>query len=275
MSEAERVPPGVDPNKSSGGRMYDYLLGGTDNLEIDRQAVRRIKEAMPELIDWAWANRGFLQRATAWLAAEQGIRQFIDIGAGLPTRNNTHEAAQAVAPDTHVVYVDNDPMITAHARSLLAGVANTRFLLGDVREPDAIFDAPETQELIDFDRPVALLVVSLMHFIADEQDPWGLVRRYLDRLPSGSWLVFSHGTADNNSPQAVKTIIEVFSRGTEQFHFRDKAAVTRFFDGLVLAPPYEGAKAEIVNTGVWGAEDADVANSDGSRWGYCGVGRKP
>lgn len=275
MSEAERIPPGVDPTKSSGGRMYDYLLGGTDNLEIDRQAVRRIKEAMPELIDWAWANRGFLQRATAWLAAEQGIRQFIDVGAGLPTRNNTHEAAQAVAPDAHVVYVDNDPMITAHAKNVLADTPHTAFLLGDVREPDAIFDAPETQALIDLDKPIALLVVSLMHFIPDEQDPWGLVRRYLDRLPSGSWLVLSHGTADNNSPQAVKTIIEVFSRGTEPFHFRTKAEVSRFFDGLEIAPPHAGAGAEIAHTGVWGAEDAAAANSDGSHWGYAGVGRKP
>ncbi|GAA4984307.1 SAM-dependent methyltransferase [Actinopolymorpha pittospori] len=275
MSEPEAVPPGVDPTRPSAGRLYDYYLGGTEHLEIDRIAAERIRARMPELEDGAWANRGFLQRSARWMAAEAGIRQFIDIGAGLPTRNNTHEAVQSVALDAHTVYVDNDPMVLAHARSLLEGADNTGFIAGDFRAPDDVLGAPEVQALIDFDKPVGLMLIAVVHFVSDDSDPWALVRRYLDALAPGSHLSLSHITADRNRPEVVETFHEVYAAANEQVHFRSKPDVERFFDGLELVPPYEGAKEGVTYTGLWGADDPETADSDGSRWVYCGVARKP
>ena len=143
MSEIEQAPPGVDITIPSPARMYDYYLGGTDNYEVDRKAAEAIREKMPELEDAAWANRGSLQRSVRWLA-EHGVRQFLDIGAGLPTMNNTHDAAQAVAPDAKVVYVDNDPIVQIHANALLEGVTGTAFITADFRDIDGVLGHEDT-----------------------------------------------------------------------------------------------------------------------------------
>jgi hypothetical protein len=275
MIEAQRVPPGVDPDTPSPARLYDYCLGGTDNFQADRDAAERIRAQMPELADAAWANRGFHQRAARWLAGTPGIRQFLDIGAGLPTQNNTHQAVQRVAADARVVYVDNDPLVRAHASALLASSANTGFVAADLRDPESVLGHPRTRELIDFGQPVALLMTAVLHFVADGSHPYRLMARYLAELAPGSYLVLSHITADQKPPAAVQIIEDVYAHATEQIHMRTRPEVERFFDGLELVPPYQGAATAVTYVGEWGAEDAELADSDGSRWSYGAVARRP
>ncbi|MEO3828229.1 SAM-dependent methyltransferase [Actinomadura sp. B10D3] len=275
MSGTEKAPPGVDTTVPSPARMYDYILGGTENYEVDRKAAEAVRTNMPDLEDAAWANRGFLQRSVRWLA-EQGIRQFVDIGAGLPTRNNTHEAAQAVAPDTRVLYADNDPMVAAHAKDLLAGSSGTAFITADFRDPDGLLGHEEALALIDFTKPVALLLVAVTHFVPDEDDPWGAVQKYMSRLVPGSYLALSSITSERQPDRAVDTVEEVYSRSSSgAVRVRARADIERFFTGLEIVPPYEGGPARLAYVGQWGAEDPDAADSDGSRWGYCAVARKP
>ncbi|HTS97431.1 MAG TPA: SAM-dependent methyltransferase [Streptosporangiaceae bacterium] len=275
MTETQRVPPGIDPDTPSPARLYDYYLGGVDNFPADRAAAEKIRARMPELADAAWANRGFHQRAARWLADVCGIRQFIDIGSGLPTQNNTHQAVQKVAPDARVVYVDNDPLVRVHASALLTGEGSTGFITADLRDPDSVLNHPHTRELIDFGQPAGLLMTAVLHFVADGSDPCGLVRRYMAELPPGSYLALTHITADQKPPAAVQAILDIYAKATEQMHMRTRAEVERFFDGLELVPPYEGAPAAVTYVGEWGAEDADLADSDGSRWCYGAVARRP
>ena len=275
MTEELLVPPGVDPATPSPARLYDYCLGGTDNFPADRDAGENIRARMPELADAAWANRGFHQRAALWLAASRGIRQFIDIGSGLPTQNNTHQAVQKATPEARVIYVDHDPLVRAYAGALLTGDGSTRFVTADLRDPDSVLNDPQTRELIDFGQPAGLLVTAVLHFVADGSDPRGLLARYLAALAPGSYLVLSHATADQKPPVTVRTLLEVYSRATEQLYLRTRAQVERFFDGLELVPPYEGAPAAVTYVGEWGAEDPALADSDGSRWCYGAVARRP
>src|SRR5690606_26930373 len=173
MGEAEEAPMGVDPTRPSPARVYDYMLGGTENYEADRRAAEQMLALEPDLRDAVSANRGFLLRAARWMAAE-GVDQFLDIGAGLPTQNNTHQAAQQVAPDARVVYVDNDPEVVAHGRALVDASRHTVFIEGRFEEPDGILQHPEVTGLLDFDRPVGLLLVALLHFVPEQEDPYGL-----------------------------------------------------------------------------------------------------
>jgi S-adenosyl methyltransferase len=275
MTEAEQVPPGIDPTTPSPARLYDYYLGGTDNFEADRRAAETIRARMPELADAAWANRGFHQRAALWMASFAGIRQFIDIGSGLPTQNNTHQAVQKVTADARVVYVDNDPLVRVHASALLTGEGSTRVITADLRDPDSVLNHPQTRELIDFGQPVGLLMTAVLHFVADSSNPRGLVARYMAALAPDSYLVLSHATADQKPPAAVRAILDVYAGATEQIYLRTRAEVERFFDGLELVPPYNGAPAAVTYVGEWGAEDPGLADSDGSRWNYGGVARRP
>jgi len=272
MADARSVPQGVDTRVPAPARIYDYLLGGQQNFEADQAAAEQIVKAVPEIRDSAWANRGFHQRAARWIA-EQGVRQFIDIGSGLPTVGNTHEVVQRVWPETHVVYVDNDPLVRAYSKSLLAGDGTTGVMLGDLRDPDGILASPELRRLIDFAEPVGLLMTGVLMFVADGSDPYGLVARYVRELAPGSFLSLSHLSADHKSKPAVNGFRAVFDTATEHLYFRSRAGVTRFFTGLELVPPYPGAAAELCYTGLWGAEDPEAADTDGSRWLWCGVGR--
>lgn len=269
-----QVPPGVDPATPTPARLYDYFLGGSNNFEVDRILAERIRGLVPEISDSAWANRAFHQRAARWLAAECGIGQFIDVGAGLPTQGNTHELVQQARPDARVVYVDNDPMVLAHARALLAGVEGATFVLADLRDPDSVLGHPELRALIDFSQPVGLLMTGVMYFVADESDPWRIVARYVSALAPGSYLALSHLTADSKPPRAVQEGQDVYARATENLHFRSKVQVERFFDGLEIVPPYPGAKPAVSYVGEWGAEDPDRADGDDSRWLYCAVARR-
>jgi hypothetical protein len=174
-----------------------------------------------------------------------------------------------------VVYVDNDPMVQVHGEVLLADNETTSFVLGDLRDPDAVLDDPGLRRLIDFDQPVGLLMTAVVHFVADSSDPWGLVSRYIHAMPPGSYLALSHLSDDQKPPRAVEGFLAVFEHATEQLYFRSKPELERFFDGLELVPPYSGAEPALCYTGVWGAEDPVVADSDGSRWLWCGVARRP
>ena len=273
MNETNQVPPGVDPSKPSPARMYDRYLGGTANFQADRDAVDRILELVPEIRDAAWANRGFLQRAVRWMA-ERDIRQFIDLGAGLPTQRCTHEVARKIPPDARVVYTDIDRSVIAHGREILAGVPGTAVIEADFRRPDDLLDHPEALQLIDFAEPAGLLIVALTQFIPDSDDPWGLVARYMDALAPGSYLALSAPTADHMAARKVDRILDVYATSTIPSNTpRTRAQIDRFFAGLAVVPPYPGAEPALTSAGLWGCEDPEVAESDGSRSFYVAVAR--
>lgn len=209
------------------------------------------------------------------MATEQGIRQFIDIGSGLPTQNNTHEVVRSVAPSAKVAHIDNDPMVLVLARELLTDDGATAVIQADLRQPAAVLDDSRLRALITFDEPVGLLMTAVLQFVADESDPWGLVATYVAALCPGSYLALSHITRDKLPPRLVETGVQVYRRATESAHPRTKAEIERFFDGLEVVPPFAGAGPIITNVGLWGSEDPERADSDGSRAFYCGVARRP
>jgi hypothetical protein len=273
-AQVPRASAGVDYGTPAPARIYDYMLRGDNHFQTDIQAAERILSAVPEIGDCAWSNRGFHQRAAKWIA-ERGVRQFIDIGSGLPTVGNTHEVVQKVIPGARVVYVDNDPMVAEQGGQLLAEDRSTRVICADLREPASILDHPEVRELIDFSEPAGLLLTAVLMFVSDDSEPWAQVRRYVDAVAPGSYLALSHLTDDYKPPVTAERFRAVFDGATERLYFRSLAGITRFFDGLELVPPYDGAEPGICYTGVWGAEDPVLADSDGARWLYCGVARKP
>jgi hypothetical protein len=274
MSKALRLPDGLDITRPSPARIYDYMLNGTHHFEADETAAERILGVVPEIRDCAWSNRGFHQRAAAWIA-RQGVRQFLDIGSGLPTVGNTHDVVRKVHPDARVVYIDNDPMVELHSQSILGSPEKVSVLCEDLRDPDRILGHPAVRDLIDPAEPTGLLMTAVMMFVADASDPWDLVARYVRAMKPGSYFALSHLTDDAKPPVAVDGFRRVFDHATEQMHFRSGAAIARFFDGLEVVPPYEGAEPTLTYSGLWGAEDVRLADSDGSRWLYCAVARIP
>jgi hypothetical protein len=274
MREDPPAPPGVDPAVPSAARIYDYVLGGTHNFAVDRAAAEQIRAQSPDLEDAAWVNRGFHQRSARWMADQQGIRQFLDIGSGLPTHSNTHGVVQRVAPSAHVVYVDNDPMVRAYAGELLADDGTTAVITADLRDPEALLAQPELRQLIDFARPTGLLMTAVLQFVADESDPWALVARYLDALAPGSYLSLSHVTHEHLPPRLVQAGLDTYARA-QGIHPRSRAEIERFFAGLEIVPPYPGATPAVTHLGVWGADDPELADSDGSHWWFGGVARLP
>jgi hypothetical protein len=274
MTKALRQPDGLDVTKPSPARIYDYMLRGKHHFDADAQAAERIMTVVPEIRDCAWSNRGFHQRAVAWIA-RQGVRQFLDIGSGLPTVGNTHEVAKKIHADARVVYVDNDPMVELHSEGILSQAERVSVLCADLRDPDSILDHPAVRELIDPAEPTGLLMTAVLMFVSDSADPWDLVARYVRAMRSGSYLALSHLTDDAKPPVAVDGFRRVFDHATEQMHFRSKEQVGRFLEGLEVIPPYEGAAPALTYSGLWGAEDVQLADSDGSRWLYCAVAKKP
>jgi hypothetical protein len=272
MTNAFHEPEGLDTSRPSPSRIYDYMLGGHNYFEADEIAAKQIIRAVPEIKDTAWANRGYHQRTAAWIA-RQGIRQFIDIGSGLPTVGNTHEVVKKIHPEAHVVYVDNDPMVERYSRELLDSSGTVSVICADLRDPDSILGSPAVTKLIDPAQPAGILMTAVLMFAADDADPVGCVSRYVHATAPGSYLSLTHLTDDAKPPATVESFRAVFDNATERLHFRSKAQVARFFDGLEIVPPYEGAKPEITYAGVWGAEDVELADSEGSRWLYAGVGR--
>ena len=274
MSKAVRQPAEVDVTRPSPARIYDYMLHGRHHFDADARAAERILAVVPEIRDCAWSNRGFHQRAAAWIA-RRGVRQFLDIGSGLPTVGNTHDVVQKVHPDARVVYVDNDPMVESHSQGILDGSGRVSVVCADLREPESILGHPAVRRLIDPALPTGVLMTAVLMFVADAADPWNLVRTYLRAMPSGSYLSLSHLTDDAKPPLAVDAFHRVFEHATEQMHFRSKPQVERFFDGLEFVSPYAGGKPALTYSGLWGAEDVQLADSEGSRWLYCAVAKKP
>jgi hypothetical protein len=218
--------------------MYDYFLGGKDNYEADRAAAEKARSVFPGASVAAQLNRAFMHRATHHLAAEVGIRQFLDIGTGIPTEPNLHQVVQAVAPESRVVYVDNDPIVLAHAQALMTSTpeGRTAYIHADATKPDTILDAPELRKTLDLSEPVALSIIALLHFVPDEYDAHGIVQRLLSALPSGSALVISHSTEELNSEE-MRKVMESYRRSGIPAQARSKEEVRRFFTGLDLLPP--------------------------------------
>lgn len=280
MDQASTSNPGsgtsMDMSKAHVARVYDYYLGGSDNTPADRELAAQIRQAIPEISDLAWGNRGFVQRSAKWIA-EQGIDQFIDVGAGLPTAGNTHSVVQRIHPDARVLYVDNDPEVVAFGTDIVRRdeVRGTQFVHADLRDPQAILSAAATSGLIDFSRPLGLLIIGVLYFISDDDEPWNAVRTLIDASASGSALAISHLTSDLQAPSAVEHGVQTYkSRGIDG-HLRSKAEVERFFSGLEIQPPYPGAPAEVVHVGLWGADDPQAAHDEASSWFYAAVARKP
>nr|WP_239072589.1 SAM-dependent methyltransferase [Streptomyces bauhiniae] len=248
-------------------RIWNYWLGGKDNYEVDRAAGDQIRQLHPGIGEYARHDRLFLGRAVRHLVGDLGIRQFLDIGTGLPTADNTHEVAQGVAPETRVVYVDNDPLVLTHARALLTSTpeGRTDYLDEDLRNIDAIFE--HAAKTLDFSRPVALMLLGVVIFIGDDEDPYRLVRQLVDRLPAGSYLVLSHTVTSPSMPDVDEAVKFWNEHGTPKLTQRTPKDVTRFFDGLELLEP------GVVSCSRWRPEDAgDTEQEEVAMFG--GVARK-
>ena len=216
--------------------MYDYWLGGHDNFAADRAAALAVSEAAPEVQLIAVENRKFLRRAVRYLATEAGIAQFLDIGTGLPTQGNVHQVAQGINPDARVVHVDNDPMVLAHSRALKTG-GNAAVIEADLRDPDAILNHPGTRTLIDFSQPLAVLLVAVLHFISENNDPYAIVETVRDVLPTGSYLVVSHAAGGIRGGSAASVAEHYKKNVTPGTTLRGRDEILRFFTGLELVEP--------------------------------------
>lgn len=229
------------PDVPSPARMYDYFLNGTSSFPVDRAAgdevMRKVGRDLTHKV--VWENRHFLGRVVRHLVSECGIRQFIDVGAGLPSSGNTHEVAQRVSPGTRVVYVDNDPVVATHGRALLTGSGpeNTRIVTADLREPATVLDHPDTTALIDFSQPVAILFMAVLHFVRDEENPGRIVRAFGEQMAAGSYLALSHVTSDAASSEERASMEDSYDRAAAPMIFRDRAGILRLFDGFELVPP--------------------------------------
>jgi S-adenosyl methyltransferase len=259
--------PGTEPDQANPARVYDLLLGGSHNFASDRAFAAKVRAAWPQAAETMRANRAFLGRAVRYLAAEAGIRQFLDVGSGLPTMGNVHEVAQQVSPDTRVVYVDNDPVAVQHSRAVLAGTSNVAAIEGDLRRPHDILADPGLRSLLDMTRPVGLLLVTVLYFIPDEQEPAGLVAWLRSQLAAGSYLGISHATGDGQGAD-VTAAGEIYARAMPSFQLRSRAQIRGFFGdfrftgpGLVLIPD-------------WRPDTAAAESSAGLVAGYAGVAVK-
>jgi hypothetical protein len=220
--------------------MYNYFLGGKDHFAADRAAADQAIQAFPAMRTAARENRAFIRRAVTYLASESGVGQFLDIGSGLPTAGAVHEVAQGINPAAHVVYVDNDPLVLAHARALLTSTPQGRcaYIHADLREPRTILDDPATRETLDFTRPIGLILAAVLHFIPDEDQPERIVRTLLDALPSGSYLIASHGTPEYVPEETEQGITRAYTTGGVNVTVRDHSQFADLaFQGLELVPP--------------------------------------
>ncbi|GAA3726161.1 SAM-dependent methyltransferase [Streptomyces tremellae] len=269
MSTSQDRQNRIVTSRAHSARVYDYILGGKDHYPVDIKAGDAMCEHWPALPVHMRENRRFMHRAARFLAEEQGVRQFLDIGTGLPTSPNLHEVVQEAAPESHVVYVDNDPIVLAHARALLQSSPEgaTAYVDADMHDPDTILDSSEFRDLVALDRPVGLMVIGIMHFILPPDDR-RLVRRLLDPLPSGSYLAMTIGTADF-APEEVGRVAEEYGRQGMPMALRDLATATSFFDGLDLVEP------GVTQVHTWrpGPEQAAIDDRDIAMYGA--VARKP
>ena len=263
---ASGPPPSLDTSVPHIARVYDYWLGGKDNFAVDREAAEQVIAAYPGILRDVRAQRAFLANAVRYLAGVAGIRQFLDIGTGIPTANNTHEVAQGAEPSCRVVYVDNDPMVLAHARALLVGVtAPTAYVDADLRDTGMVL--AEAAQLLDFTKPVAVMLISVLHLIPDEDDPHAIVTRLMEAVPSGSWLALSHPARDVHPQQVTEAASRFNQLAPANATLRTRAEILRFFDGLELLEP------GLVQIHRWRPGlSAPGRNQEAA--GYCGLARK-
>jgi len=257
----------IDPSVAHIARIQDYWLGGKDHFEADRIAGDEAIAQLPDMVASVRNTRAFLGRTVRFLARERGIRQFLDVGTGIPTAANTHEVAQRVAPDSRIVYVDNDPMVLAHARALLTSTAEGKcsYIDADIRDPDKIL--ADAGEVIDFTRPVAVVLMAVLQFVPDADDPYGLVRRLMAAMPDGSYLVISHPAADIQAAAMAGMATRLNKLMAQQVKPRSKAEVTAFFDGLDLVEP------GVIRCPEWRPDRPEDAAGKSTMWG--GVAEKP
>ena len=259
--------PVLDTSTAHPARVYDYWLGGKDNFAADREAGEQALKAYPQLAEAVRSNRAFLARAVRFLTGPAGVRQFLDIGTGIPSAENTHEVAQREAPDSRIVYVDNDPIVLLHAQTLLRSTAAGAcdYIQADLRDPARILS--EAGRTLDFGQPVALMLLAILQFIPDDADPWGLVAQLMAPLPPGSYLVVSHPTDDFNPNRQGESIQRYNERVAEQATLRGHDETARFFAGLELVEP------GVVAVAKWRPHSDVEADRPSSMW--CGVARKP
>ena len=250
MTTPSWLPDEIPLDKPSPARMYDYFLGGAHNFAIDRAAAEQVTAVMPDLPRIAQANRAFLRRATKVLIT-QGISQLLDIGSGIPTVGNVHQIAQDINPHARVVYVDIDPLAVRQSEALLQQNPNAIVLQGDARQPDAIITHPEVRGMLDFHKPLAILLVSVLPFVPDDVEAYALVRTLRDTLPSGSYLVITHGTYDGAPSDVVAQSERLYARISQPAKTRSRVEIERFFDGLTLVAP------GLVYVPLWRPESAE------------------
>jgi O-methyltransferase involved in polyketide biosynthesis len=257
--------PDIDARVPHIARVYDYWLGGKDNFAVDRELGERTLEAYPNLVFSVRANRAFLARAVRFLAADMGIRQFLDIGTGIPTANNTHEVAQSVAPECRIVYVDNDPIVLSHARALLTSKpeGTCAYIDADLRDPDKILAI--AADTLDFSKPVAIMLIAVMHFVGDDAEAGAITARLVAACAPGSFVAISHAASDIDTEQQTEMVRKLNESVAEKATLRDRAGVARLFGECELVEP------GVTRTAEWRPESDLEATSPAALW--CGIAR--
>ncbi|SEC70585.1 O-Methyltransferase involved in polyketide biosynthesis [Streptomyces sp. 3213] len=268
MERPAWAPRSIDISVPSVSRIYDYYLGGSHNFEVDREAARKAMEFLPGLPKIMQANRAFMRRAVRFAAAE-GITQFLDIGSGIPTFGNVHEVAQEASPGAHVMYVDHDPVAVAHSQAVLAGNETAGVVAADLRKPQEILASAEVQRLIDVNRPVALLLVAILHFVEDADDPYGAVAQLRDALAPGSLLILTHASYEGIPlpPERAEGAVDVYKDIRNPLIMRSREEIARFFEGYDMVEP------GLVPMPDWRPDTAPEDEDPYSFSGFAGVGR--
>jgi hypothetical protein len=266
MERPDWAPSGIDIEQPSAARLYDYYLGGFHNFEVDREMGRRVVEAWPEVPLLAQENRAFLKRSVRYLVG-QGVEQFLDLGSGIPTVGNVHEVAQGLAPQTRVVYVDNDPVAVAHSRSILGEDPRTAVVQADARDPESILAHPDVTRTLDLARPVGILMVALLHFVSAEENPTSVIGRFLGAVAPGSYLALSHATADHD-PVAAEQLVRLYQKTKTPVTMRSRAEVEALLEGFDLVEP------GVVYLPQWRPDPGRPVEQDPSPFSmFAGVGR--
>jgi S-adenosyl methyltransferase len=267
MEPTDWVPAGIDVNRPSAARVYDYFLGGAHNFAVDRQLAEQIASMTPNIGETMRSNRAFLRRAVRYLVGA-GVRQFLDVGSGIPTAGNVHEVAQSAAPESKVIYVDIDPVAVAHSQAILAGNDRTAVAGADLRDPDRVLSEARGLGLLDFTQPVAVLLAGVLHFVPDSDDPARIVARLRDAVPSGSFLLVSHATSDGQPPEVIEAQ-RLSARTATEIVLRSAPQIMEYFEGLVMVEP------GLVFIPAWRPDPAEGVDEHPERvGGYAGVGRK-
>ncbi|MEU9332842.1 SAM-dependent methyltransferase [Streptomyces sp. NPDC048290] len=268
MERPPWAPRSIDISVPSVSRIYDYYLGGSHNFEVDREAARKAMEFMPGLPKIMQANRAFMRRAVRYAVAE-GVTQFLDIGSGIPTFGNVHEVAQDACPGARVIYVDHDPVAVAHSQQVLAGHAEADVVAADLRKPQEILRSPQVERLLDLDRPVALMLVAILHFVEDADDPGAVVAELRDALAPGSMLVLTHASYEGIPvpPERAGGVVDVYKDIRNPLIMRSRDEIARFFEGYDMVEP------GLVPTASWRPDTAPEDEDPYAFSGFAGVGR--